>query len=259
MKKITLRPKDKDYMFLDADNITPDNFAGKSLEEIKAVEIFEGNRTYALEDYFDVSGDTDSDPNEIGIVIDGSVPKVKYIGMKMSAGKLLIKGSVGMYVGGWMRGGRLRVNGDADAYAGIGMEGGELVIDGDAGDYLGANYRGDWRGMKGGTIVVGGNAGSDIGEFMIGGEIVVKGDADLQAGIHANGGRIVIEGNAESRVGAQMKKGEIVVLGNIGYWLPGFIYQRDDQIEHNGTQHAVKVYQGDRGEGGKATLYYAGA
>ncbi len=259
MKKITLRPKDKDYMFLDADNITPDYFAGKSLDEIKAVEIFEGNRTYPLEDYFDVTGESDADPDEIGIVIDGSVPKVKYIGMKMSAGRILVKGSVGMYVGGWMRGGRLRVNGDAAAYAGIGMEGGELVIDGNAGDYLGANYRGDWRGMKGGKIVVSGNAGSDIGEFMIGGEIVVKGNADLQAGIHANGGRIVIEGDAESRVGAQMKKGEIIVLGNIGYWLPGFIYQRDDQIEYGGTQRAVKVYQGDRGDGGKGTLYYAGA
>jgi hypothetical protein len=87
VKKITLRPKDKEYMFLDADNVTPDNFAGKTLDEVRAVEIYEGNRTYALGDYFEVIGETDPDPNEIGIVIDGSVPKVKYIGMKMSAGK----------------------------------------------------------------------------------------------------------------------------------------------------------------------------
>jgi formylmethanofuran dehydrogenase subunit C len=259
VKKITLRPKDKEYMFLDADNVTPDDFAGKTLDEVRAVEIYEGNRTYALGDYFDVIGETDPDPNEIGIVIDGSVPKVKYIGMKMSAGKLLVKGSVGMYAGGWMTGGRLRVNGDAGAYAGIAMEGGELVIDGNAGDYIGANYRGDWRGMKGGKIVVSGNAGSDIGEAMVGGEIVVKGNADLQAGIHAHGGKIVIEGDAESRVGAQMTKGEIIVLGKIGYWLPGFIYKKDDQIDYDGNQYAVKVYQGDRGEGGKGTLYYAGA
>src|SRR5450756_1301079 len=139
-------------MFLDADNVTPDNFAGKTLDEVRAIEIYEGNRTYALGDYFEVSGETDPDPNEIGILIDGSVPKVKYIGMKMSAGKLLVKGSVGMYVGGWMTGGRIRVNGDAEAYAGIGMEGGELLIEGNAGDYLGATYRGDWRGMKGGKL-----------------------------------------------------------------------------------------------------------
>jgi formylmethanofuran dehydrogenase subunit C len=101
------------------------------------------------------------------------------------------------------------------------MEGGELVIDGNAGDYLGASYRGDWRGMK--------------------------------------GGKIVIEGDAESRVGAQMTKGEIIVLGKIGYWLPGFIYKKDDQIEYDGKQYAVKVYQGDLGEGGKGKLYYAEA
>ncbi|MGZ4946545.1 MAG: formylmethanofuran dehydrogenase subunit C, partial [Halobacteriota archaeon] len=70
---------------------------------------------------------------------------------------------------------------------------------------------------------------------------------------------IVIEGDAESRVGAQMTKGNITVLGKIGYWLPGFTYQKDDQIDYGGKQYAVKVYQGDRGEGGKGTLYYAGA
>jgi formylmethanofuran dehydrogenase subunit C len=139
------------------------------------------------------------------------------------------------------------------------MEGGELIIDGNAGDYLGATYRGDWRGMKGGKIVVSGNAGSDLGEAMVGGEIVVKGNADLQAGIHAHGGKIIIEGDAESRVGAQMTKGEIIVLGKIGYWLPGFIYKNDDQIDYDDKQYAVKVYQGDRGEGGKGKLYYAGA
>jgi len=250
MKKISLKPKEKEYLFLDADNITPDNFAGKTLEEIRATEIYEGNRTYALVDYFDVTGESDLDPSEIGIVIDGSVPKVKYIGMRMSAGKILVKGSVGSYVGGWMSGGWIKVNGDAGVYAGISMQGGELIIDGNAGDYLGANYRGDWRGMKGGKIVVGGNAGSDIGEFMLGGEIVVKGNVELQAGIHANGGKIIVEGDAESRVGAQMTKGEIVVLGKIGYWLPGFIYQKDDQLEYDGTMYNVKVYQGDRGDGG---------
>ncbi len=56
-----------------------------------------------------------------------------------------------------------------------------------------------------------------------------------------------------------MTKGEITVLGKIGYWLPGFIYKKDDQIDYDGKQYAVKVYQGDRGEGGKGKLYYAGA
>lgn len=111
-KKITLRPKDKEYTLLYADNIIPDNFAGKTLDEVRALEIYEGNRTYTLGDYFDVIGETDPDPNEISIVIDGSVPKVKYICAEISAGKLLVKGSVGTYAGGWMTGGRLRINGD---------------------------------------------------------------------------------------------------------------------------------------------------
>ncbi len=40
-----------------------------------------------------------------------------------------------------------------------------------------------------------------------------------------------------------MTKGEITVLGKISYWLPGFIYQKDDQIDYDGKQYAVKVYQ----------------
>jgi len=36
VKKITLRPKDKEYMFLDADNVTPDDVITQVLRHIPA-------------------------------------------------------------------------------------------------------------------------------------------------------------------------------------------------------------------------------
>ncbi len=59
MEKITLTPKaDEKYLVLEADCITPDMFAGKTLEEIKELKVWEGNTTWPLGKFFDVSGST---------------------------------------------------------------------------------------------------------------------------------------------------------------------------------------------------------
>lgn len=263
MEKITLTPNSEKYLVLEAEVITPDAFAGKTLEEIKALQVWEGNTSWPLGKFFDVSGTTSASAADQAIVINGNVPRVKYIGSKMSAGAVLCKGDVDMYCGAWMKGGSIIVKGNADAFCGIQMEGGQLIIEGNAGNYLGASYRGDWRGMKGGSITVNGNAGCDLGEYMMGGVITVKGNVDINAGIHAGraigakdvGGKIVIYGDAPGRVGAQMIRGNIYMLGRIETMMPGFALKETKDVEVDGKAAPFKVYQGDRAEAGKGTLY----
>jgi len=249
--KITLIPNGEKYLVLEAEVITPDVFAGKSLDEIRALLVWEGNTSWPLGRFFDVQGSTAPAAADQAIVISGSVPRVKYVGSKMSAGAVLCKGDVDMYCGAWMKGGSIIVKGNADAFAGIQMEGGQLIIEGNAGNYLGASYRGDWRGMKGGSIMVSGNAGCDLGEYMMGGVITVKGNVDINAGIHAGrgigakdvGGRIVIYGDSPGRVGAQMIRGNIYMLGKIRDMMPGFAFKETRDVEVDGTKAAFKVYQ----------------
>ena len=265
MEKITLTPDGEKYLVLEADCITPDAFAGKTLEEIRALEVWEGNTRWPLGRFFDVSGSVAAAPADQAIVVNGSVPRVKYVGARMTGGAVLCKGDVDMYCGAWMRGGSIIVKGSVDSFCGIQMEGGQILIEGNAGNHLGASYRGDWRGMKGGDIVCNGNAGLDVGEYMMGGTITVKGSVDINAGIHMGravgpkepGGKIVVYGDAVGRVGGQMIRGNIYVLGRVHNMMPGFGLKTPPQteIEFDGKKIPFQTYTGDRAEAGKGTLY----
>lgn len=248
METVTLTIKNQPNLYLEADNITPDAFAGKKAEEIADLHVYVGKEQHRLGEFFEVSGRAGATPGETKIVVNGDLSRVKYIGMKMTAGEVVVNGNADMYVGAWMQGGKITVNGNVDAFAGTGMKGGELLVKGSAGNYLGAAYRGDWRGMQGGKIVVSGNAGSDLGTFMNGGEIVVGGDVDVHVATHAEGGKIVIKGNAKSRLGGQMVEGEIYVFGKIDVMMPGFAYREDVDIEVDGTKGRFALYEGDIGE-----------
>ncbi|HDQ08682.1 MAG TPA: formylmethanofuran dehydrogenase subunit C [Methanoculleus sp.] len=248
MAKITLTPTKTPTLRLEAENICPDSFAGKSNEEIANLHVFVGKESQALGDYFEIAGESGSTAAETTIVINGDVNRVKYIGMKMSAGEVIINGDADMYVGAWMSGGKINANGSVDAFSGLGMTGGELIIKGDAGNYLGAAYRGDWRGMQGGTIRVSGNAGSDVGTFMRGGTIIIGGNVDVHVGTHMEGGTIIVKGDAKSRVGGQMVKGDIYVFGDIEVMMPGFQYRKDVDSEVDGTTGSFALYEGDIGE-----------
>ncbi len=248
MATVTLTPTKVPDLRLEADNIKPDVFAGKKAAEIADLHVFIGNTQYTLGEFFKVAGEGGTSAAETTIVIDGDVSRVKYIGMKMTEGSILVKGNADMYVGAWMEGGTITVNGDADAFAGMGMTGGEINVAGNAGNYLGAAYRGDWRGMQGGVIRVGGNAGSDIGTFMRGGEIIVNGNVDVHVGTHQEGGTIIVKGDAKSKVGGQMVEGEIYVFGDIEVMMPGFQHVEDADLEVDGVSGRFACYKGDMGE-----------
>lgn len=213
-----------------------------------------------LSEFFDVSGKTSENPNELRIVIDGDANRTKRIGEEMKSGEIIVNGDVNMYVGAAMRGGRIVVNGNADSWAGQNMQGGELIIKGDAGDYLGSAYRGDWRGMKGGTIIVHGNVGNEIAEYMRGGKIIVKGNANIMPGIHMNNGLLIIEGDVVARVGAEMLGGTIVVKGVIEEFLPGFEYlgvEKDINVQNESISGLYYKFRGDYAVKGAKGIVYA--
>ncbi|MBN1168138.1 MAG: formylmethanofuran dehydrogenase subunit C [Methanospirillaceae archaeon] len=248
MDTVTLTMKMQPELYMEAETISPDQFAAKSSEEIGALPVYMGNEHHTLSDFFDISGNPGKTAADTKIVVSGDLTKVKYIGMKMTGGEVEVLGSPDMYVGAWMAGGTIRVKGNVDSFCGMGMTGGELLIDGNAKNYLGAAYRGDWRGMQGGRIVVGGNAGSDLALFMRGGEIIVNGNVDVHVATHAEGGTVVIKGNAKSRVGGQMVKGDIYVLGEIERMMPSYKYIGDEEIQADGISGTYQVWIGDLGE-----------
>jgi len=247
MDIIKLIPNKVPELYLESEHISPDIFAGKSNQQIGELNVHMGNQTYKLSEFFTIEGKAGATAAETKIVFAGDASKIKYIGMKMTAGEIEIQGNADMYVGAWMGGGRIVVKGNVDSFAGIAMTGGELIIDGNAKNYIGAAYRGDWRGMQGGKIIVKGDVGSDVGSNINGGTIEIGGNADVHLATHADGGKIIVKGIAKGRVGGQMVKGEIY-LGGVERMMPSYKYDHEEEVELDGKKMNFKVYYGDLGE-----------
>ena len=277
MKELTLVPREVTRIPVEAEAISPNVVAGKTLAEVQGLVVYQGKTRLRLSDLFTVTGETADTPAEQRIVVDGGAPHVKYIGAGMGAGSVVIKGDAGMHTGAQMAGGELTVMGDASDWAGAEMKGGVLRIEGDAGHLLGAAYRGSSEGMTGGCIVVGGGVGSEAASFMRRGMIVVKGGTGAFTGVHMNGGEIFVFGKAGRRLGAQAKGngGFIACLGGVEELLPTYIcdttykptfmrlYLRQ-LAETLGVEEALRFidtplrrYRGDLAVGGNAEILVA--
>lgn len=225
---VKLKLKKEPEFYLEADCITPDNFAGKKKGEISELTVFEGNKKLKLGDFFDISGKSGKDAEGTSIEVEGNCKNVQRIGEKMSAGSITVKGDVGMHLGSAMTGGKITVEGNAGAWAGAMLDGGEIIINGDAGDHCASAYRGNWIGMQDGKITVKGRVGVESGSWMRAirsrnkWPVLKVGSADWYLGVHNHGGTIVCENEAEGRVGADMARGQIIVNGKIKRMLPSF-------------------------------------
>lgn len=227
MAEIKLKLKKQPVFPLEAESISTDNFVGKSADEIKKLIVYHGNESLIIGDYFDVSGKS-GEINDLKIIIDGDLSKVKRIGEKISGGEIIINGNVGMHVGNEMTGGKILVNGNADDWAGAMLKGGELEITGDAGNYIGAAYRGFWQGMTNGVIKVKGKIGH---ESMLWARSskgakrfpkLICGSAESFLGIHNHGGTIIVEGDVKRCVGADQAWGTIVIKGKVSTKIPSY-------------------------------------
>ena len=203
---------------LEAASITPDNFRGKSESEIAGLPIVHGNERTVLGEFFKIEADGTEE-----IVVNGDLTRVKYIGSRMTLGKVVVNGSAGMHLGAEMLGGVIDVFGSAGDWAGAEMSGGAIHIRGNAGHGLGGAYRGSRRGMKKGLIIVEGNAGNEAGAAMRRGLIVVMGNAGDFAGIFMIAGSMIVFGRLGIRAGAGLLRGTIVT-GHMPELLPTYRY-----------------------------------
>ncbi|TFG23727.1 MAG: formylmethanofuran dehydrogenase subunit C [Promethearchaeota archaeon] len=228
MGEIKLKLKKTPDFPLEAESITTNNFAGKTLAEIKKLPLYHSKELVTIGDFFSASGKGDDDPKNIKIIIDGDLSKVKRIGEMMNGGEIIINGNVGMHVANHMKSGKITVNGNADDWAGAMLEGGELEINGDAGHYVGAAYRGYWQGMKNGIIKVKGKVGIESMLWAKSSKPANKwptlycGSASSFLGIHNHGATIVVEGDVDRCIGADQSRGTIVIKGKINRILPSF-------------------------------------
>lgn len=217
-KQVTLTLKQTPSLPVEVEGINPENVGGKGAQEIQHLLLWCGNRQEELGDYFDVDITTATENNggrESGLpelILHGDLSRFKRLGQGMSAGKMVIHGSVGFHTGALMRGGILEIHGSAGDWLGAHMEGGLIRVDGDTGHFTGAAYRGSSKGMTGGTILIKGNAGQTLGGGMRRGLIAVGGECGDMPGYGMLAGTILVCGKAGIRAGARMKRGTVILL-----------------------------------------------
>jgi formylmethanofuran dehydrogenase subunit C len=239
-----------------AECITPAGFKGKTIEEISAFTVWEGNKEKKLGDIFRVKEDKAETPN---ITINGDACEVRRVGSGMKEGEIVVNGNIGMHLGEKMSGGKITVNGDAGQWAGAEMKGGLMEIHGNASDYLASPYRGSDAGMRGGKIIVDGNVGSDSAVFMKGGVIKIHGETGPFLGFRMRDGAIHVEKKAANRVGASMTGGKIIVSGFLEEVMPTFtIDSIKPKVKINETESVAGpfyVFLGDLAENGTGKLF----
>jgi len=202
---------------LEADCLTPDLLLGKSIHEIARLPVWHGKQSACLGDFFRI----EAAPVE-EVHLRGDLSRVKGIGQRMSQGRLLVYGSVGMHAGAEMSGGQLHIFGDAADWLGAEMRGGRIWVHGNAGDLAGAAYRGARRGMVGGEILIDGNAGQETGITMRRGLIAVGGQLGDFSGGGLIAGTILAFAEAGRRLGAGMKRGTLALFHSTPPLLPSF-------------------------------------
>lgn len=239
-----------------AECINPDIFYDKTLEEIRALEIWEGNKQKRLGELFKVEG------NKTGnmiITIRGDVSKVRRIGAGMKTGEITVHGNVGMHLGEEMRGGKIVVQGNVESWLGSMMKDGLVEVHGNAGDYVGAPYRGCSEGMHGGKITIHGNVGNEAGAYMRKGIIKIYGCAGQFAGLRMHDGTIYVQKDCEARAGACMTNGKIIVAGFLESVLPTFTIENiKDKVkieENEVAQGPFYLFLGDLADNGNGKLY----
>jgi formylmethanofuran dehydrogenase subunit C len=259
-KMIVLAPLKKFQFPVMAECINPDVFKGKTLAEIAALSVWEGNRQKTLGDLFTIEETSAETPS---IVINGDASEVRRVGLGMKNGEIVINGNIGMHVGEKMTGGKITVNGDAGGWAGSDMKNGLIEIHGNAGDYLASPYRGSSTGMRGGTIIVDGKVGSDSGVFMHGGVIKIKGGAGPFLGFRMGDGAICVGKDCGTRVGACMTGGKIIITGFLEEVMPTFtIDSVKPKVKVDETETAAGpfyVFLGDLAEQGTGKLFVSKA
>ncbi len=207
---------------VEAEGLLPETVSDKTTGEIESLPLLVGNRTEKVGDHFrveisdtqeeSVSGGGLNDGDLAELHLEGDLTRFKHLGEGMSAGRMVVHGSVGFHAGAYISGGSLTITGNAGDWLGAHMNGGRITVRGSAGHFAGAAYRGFTRGMSGGSIVIQGNAGNLTGARMRRGLIAVCGNCGDLAAYGMGAGTVVVGGRSGVRAGANMVRGTVVLL-----------------------------------------------
>ena len=203
---------------LEAEVLSPATLSGIKIDDVPGLTLFYGNQKVPLGDFFSVADDG-SDT----ITVEGDLSRVKLIGSDMSAGQLVVNGSVGAHLGAGMSGGLITVEGDAGDWVGRDMSGGRIVVKGRAGHLIGSAIRGSNIGMLGGEILIHGDVGNEIGNAMRRGLIAVGGGCGDFAAVNMLAGTVIVLGEMGIHGGASMKRGSLISMCEAKI-LPTFTY-----------------------------------
>jgi formylmethanofuran dehydrogenase subunit C len=200
--------------------VAPDRIALLSADAVARLPVQHGNATVHLGDFFTITGD----PADADVVLDGDCSRIKWLGSKMSGGRLTIRGGVGTHLGSGMAGGSIEVHGNTDDWAGAEMRSGLIRIYGSAGDHAGAAYPNNRRGMRGGELLIDGDAGDEVGAVMRRGLIAVGGRVGAFAAAAMIAGSVFVFGSVGPHPAAGMKRGTFAAFGPEPELLPTFRY-----------------------------------
>jgi formylmethanofuran dehydrogenase subunit C len=206
---------------LEADVLSPARLAGLSALDAARLVVVHGNLSAEVGEFFRVTGTANGE-----ITLSGDLSHVKLIGAGMAAGRIVVRGSVGMHLGAGMTGGEIIVEGDAGDWVGPEMTGGRIIIKGSAGHLVGSASRGSPAGLQGGEILVFGNAGNEVGGGMRRGLVAIGGNAADFTGVNMLAGTVVVFGKMGARTGASLKRGTIVGM-HPAEMLPTFTHACD--------------------------------
>ncbi len=148
LKTITFDQIKTSSIALEFDELIPDEIFSWTEADFAKYQVPIGNSRFPITDFFDITVEGDAEgPDDVKMILNGDLNRVKYIGCKMSAGDIVCNSSVDLHVGAEMSGGSILVKGNAAAHAGREMSGGYLEIEGNTKEFTGASYIGEWRTM----------------------------------------------------------------------------------------------------------------
>ena len=244
---VTLTLRGKLELPIEVDGVQPSVVREMTPEQIAAINVYCGNATLPLGEFFQVSG---SAAEDLTIVWQGDCSRVKHIGSRLNGGTMRVEGNAGMHLGAGMVAGEIFCDGNVTDWLGAEMRGGHIIVAGNAGNYAGSVYRGGNKGMTGGQILIHGNAGDETGRAMRRGLIAVAGDCGDGTGYAMIAGTIIIAGQVGHRTAASMKRGTVVLLNTAGAtsfdlpinfrrsgcWQPQFLPLYLNSLQANGFQ-----------------------
>jgi len=94
MQTVTIKPKKDIRISVEAENISPDKFAGLSEKDIRPLKHILGTRRPRWVKLFSIKVEGSGAAADTKIVMEGDFSRVKRIGEGMTAGLIMIKGNV---------------------------------------------------------------------------------------------------------------------------------------------------------------------